>query len=59
MISKYSTALGDAGMNSAGMTNKSKGNYAYVLIDVDSAITEGVMKKLESIEGTLKVRKVK
>lgn len=59
MISQYSTTLGDAGMNIAGMTNKSKGDYAYVLIDVDSPVTEEVIQKLENIEGVLKVRKVK
>lgn len=59
MISRYSTILGDAGMNIAGMANKSKGDYAYALIDVDSEVTEDVLKKLESIEGVLKVRKVK
>ena len=59
MISQYSTTLGDAGMNIAGMTNKSKGDYAYVLIDVDSPVTDEVIQKLENIEGVLKVRKVK
>ena len=59
MISQYSTTLGDAGMNIAGMTNKSKGDYAYVLIDVDSPVTDDVIEKLENIEGVLKVRKVK
>ena len=59
MISQYSTTLGDAGMNIAGMTNKSKGDYAYVLIDVDSLVTDEVIQKLENIEGVLKVRKVK
>ena len=47
------------GMNIAGMTNKSKGDYAYVLIDVDSPVTDEVIQKLENIEGVLKVRKVK
>ena len=59
MISQYSTTLGDAGMNIVGMTNKSKGDYAYVLIDVDSPVTDEVIQKLENIEGVLKVRKVK
>ena len=46
-------------MNIAGMTNKSRGDYAYVLIDVDSPVTDDVIEKLENIEGVLKVRKVK
>ena len=59
MISQYSTTLGDAGVNIAGMTNKSKGEYAYVLIDVDSPVTDEVIEKLRKIEGVLRVRKVK
>ena len=59
MISQYSTTLGDAGVNIAGMTNKSKGEYAYVLIDVDSPVTDEVIEKLQKIEGVLRVRKVK
>ena len=59
MISQYSTTLGNAGLNIAGMANKSKGDYAYALIDVDSPLTEDVIEQLKKIEGVLKVRKVK
>ena len=59
MISQYSTTLGNAGLNIAGMANKSKGDYAYALIDVDSPLTEEVIEQLKGIEGVLKVRKVK
>ena len=59
MISQYSTTLGNAGLNIAGMANKSKGDYAYALIDVDSPLTDEVIEQLRGIEGVLKVRKVK
>ena len=59
MISQYSTTLGDAGLNIAGMANKSKGEYAYALIDVDSPLTDEVIERLKAIEGVLKVRRVK
>ncbi len=59
MISQYSTTLGNAGLNIAGMANKSKGDYAYALIDVDSPLTDEVIEQLKEIEGVLKVRKVK
>ena len=59
MISQYSTTLGNAGLNIAGMANKSKGDYAYALIDVDSPLTDEVIEQLKGIEGVLKVRKVK
>ena len=59
MISQYTTILGDANINIADMTNKSKGDYAYALLDVDAPLTEDVIEKLKQIPGVLRVRKVK
>ena len=59
MISQFAKVLGDAGMNISDMTNKSKGDYAYTLIDLESSADEKIIKKLETIEGVLKVRVVK
>ena len=38
---------------------KSKADYAYAVLDVDSPVTDEVIRKLESVEGVLRVRKVK
>lgn len=59
MISQYTNIFGEAGINISGMANKSKADYAYALLDVDSPVTEEVIRKLESVEGVLRVRKVK
>ena len=59
MISQYTTIFGEAGINISGMANKSKGDYAYALLDVDSPVTEEVISKLENVEGVLRVRRVK
>ena len=59
MISKYTTILGDAGINISDMTNKSRGDYACALIDVDAPITDEVAAKLNEIEDVLKVRVIK
>lgn len=59
MLSHYTTLLGDAGVNIDGMANKSKGDYAYALIDVDTSVSEEVLEKLKNTDGVLKVRKVK
>ena len=59
MINKFTKVLGDMGMNIATMTNKSKGEYAYTIIDVESVLTEDVVEKLSAIEDVLKVRIVK
>ena len=59
MISKYTTVLGDEGINISDMTNKSKGDYACAMIDVDAPITEEVVEMLRNTEGVLKVRVIK
>lgn len=59
MLSQYTTILGDAGINIDGMANKSKGDYAYALIDVNTPITDEVVERLRNTEGVLRVRKVK
>ena len=59
MLSHFTTILGNAGINIDGMANKSRGDYAYALIDVDTNVPEDVLAKLEQTDGVLKVRKVK
>ena len=59
MLSRFTTILGDAGMNIDGMANRAKGDYAYALIDVDAAVTEEVLTKLAGLNGVLKVRRIK
>ncbi|NCB94026.1 MAG: 3-phosphoglycerate dehydrogenase [Clostridia bacterium] len=59
MISQFAKVLGDADMNISDMTNKSKGDYAYTLIDLEAKAPAEVIEKLESIEGVLKVRIIK
>ncbi len=58
-ISQYTAVCGDAGINISDMTNKSRGEYAYSLMDLDSPVTADVVEKLSAIEGVLKVRVVK
>lgn len=59
MISQYTNIFGKAGINISGMANKSKGEYAYALLDVDSPVTDEVLEQLKNTEGVLRVRKVK
>lgn len=59
MISQYTAVLGEANINISNMTNKSKGEYACALIDVDAPVTDAVVEKLSQTEGVLKVRVVK
>ncbi len=58
-ISQYAAVCGDAGINISDMTNKSRGEFAYSLLDLDAPVTEEVVAALAAIEGVLKVRVVK
>lgn len=59
MISKYTAVMESNNINISDMTNKSRGDYAYSLIDIDSPVTEAAVEQLKGIEGVLKVRVVK
>ena len=59
MISRFSTVLGDNGINITDMMNKSKGEVAYSMFDIETPVTEAIVKELEEIEGVFRVRVVK
>lgn len=59
LIAKYTTILGDANVNVSDMTNKSKGDYAYSLLDVDSEVTQDVVDKLQAVPDVIRVRVIK
>jgi D-3-phosphoglycerate dehydrogenase len=56
MIGQLSHALGAAGLNIAQMHNASRGELAYNLVDVDTPVTEAVVREIASIDGILAVR---
>jgi D-3-phosphoglycerate dehydrogenase len=56
MVGQISSVLAAAGLNIHNMVNKSKGDIAYTLVDVDSAVTDAIMQQLSAIAGVLAVR---
>jgi D-3-phosphoglycerate dehydrogenase len=56
MLGQISTAMAQAGLNIHNMVNKSRGEMAYTLVDVDSEVEPGVLEKLRDITGVLSVR---
>ena len=56
MLGQISTAMADAGLNIHNMLNKSKGDMAYTLVDVDSAVSAQVVGKIAATKGVLAVR---
>ena len=59
MITQVTTILGGEGINIADMTNKSKGENAYTLIDLESIASHKALAELAAIEGMYRVRVVK
>lgn len=56
MVGQISTAMARAGLNIHNMLNKSRGDMAYTLVDVDSAVPESLIRELSAIQGVLAVR---
>ncbi len=56
MLGQISTAMANAGLNIHNMVNKSRGDMAYTLVDVDSPIDSRVLDAIRSIAGVLSVR---
>src|SRR5690606_18687617 len=56
MVGQVSTMLADAGLNISDLLNKSRGDVAYTLIDVDGELPEAVLDKIRGIAGILRAR---
>lgn len=56
VVGHISSILGEAGLNILDLLNKSRGDYAYTLVDIHAAASEEVVKQLRAIDGVLAVR---
>jgi D-3-phosphoglycerate dehydrogenase / 2-oxoglutarate reductase len=56
MVAQISTHLAEGGLNIVDMLNKSRGNLAYTLVDVDQPVSESLIKEIKGISGLLSVR---
>ena len=56
MLGQISTAMAGAGLNIHNMVNKSRGDMAYTLVDVDSPVADHVLDLIRAITGVLSVR---
>ena len=59
MISKFTTVFGNHGINITDMTNKSRGDWAYTMLDLESKVSDEVLAELRASEGVVRVRVVK
>jgi D-3-phosphoglycerate dehydrogenase len=58
MLGQISTTMAQAGLNIHNMVNKSKGEMAYTLLDLDSAAAPEVIRRISQIPGVLSIRTV-
>lgn len=58
MVGQISTRLAEAGLNIADLLNKSKGEVAYTLIDIDGQVPAGLVERIGRIDGVLSARAV-
>ena len=59
MITKFTAVFGEKAINISDMTNKSRGEVAYTLLDIESEAPADAIAALEAIEGVFRVRVVK
>ncbi len=56
MLSQFTTILGQENYNIGNMTNKSRGDYAYSMFDLETAASPQLVDRLKAVDGVLKVR---
>src|SRR5204862_6095376 len=56
MVGQISTCLAAHGINIADLLNKSRGEYAYTLIDADGGVGEELLERISAIDGVLSAR---
>ncbi len=59
MITKLADAFGKDGVNISDMTSKSRGDFAYTMLDIETAPTPEMLQHLRQLDGVLRVRVVK
>lgn len=59
MIGQLTSVVAAENINVADMVDKSKGDFAYAIMDLDHPATEALVQKLSAVEGVIRVRVVK
>ena len=59
MIGQLTSAVAEAGINVSDMVDKSKGDFAYAILDLDAPATDELVEKIKAVDGVIRVRVVK
>jgi D-3-phosphoglycerate dehydrogenase len=58
MVGQISTAMAQAGLNIRNLINKSRGDLAYTLVDLDSPLPDVVYQQIATIPGVMSARRI-
>jgi len=59
MLSKFTQIIADDNINIAHLTNTSRGDYAYCVLDLDSSVSDKIVEKLNWVDDVIRVRVIK
>lgn len=59
MINKITARISEKNINIDHFINKSKGEYAYTMVDLDDEIPSGIVGELEQIDGVIRIRLIR
>ena len=59
MLNQFTAVIGEKNINISDMTNKSRGEVAYTMLDIESAATQDLVEAFKKIDGVFRVRVVK
>ena len=59
MLNQFTAVIGEKNINISDMTNKSRGEVAYTMLDIENVATQDLVESLQKIDGVFRVRIVK
>jgi D-3-phosphoglycerate dehydrogenase len=59
VLSPVSGTLSKLGLNISNLVNKSKGDFAYTILDVDADVSDETVDQIKSLNGVLRVRAIR
>ena len=59
MLSRFTTIVAEDGINISDLVNRSRGEYAYTMLDLDSPTNDKFVEDLKKVEGVIRVRIIK
>ena len=58
-LSKFTTAVAEENINISDLMNRSRGEYAYTMLDLDHPVPDSLIEHLQGLDGVLRVRRIR